>query len=175
MDFEDFLDPYRPLWNELEVLRAIFDPDQPERIIAQFTPVLRNLYEDDRDIYGDDQPQGLAGWVLRFFDRVAELSTAVPTPEELGRAPVLHSWCAVRLGSSPFLIGQSTGHPLLRWGARTRTSVLCQIARDLTWARTWNRYYSLSEHAPQTLYKMQADGVVAPAVELIRLDGGSLH
>lgn len=175
MDFDDFLDPYRPLWNELEVLRALFDSVHPDRTIAQFTPVFRNLYEDDRDIYGDDQPQDLAGRVLRFFDRVAELSTAVPTPEELGRVPVLHQWCPVRLGTSPFLLGQSTGHPLLRWGARTRTSVLMQLSPDLTWARTWNRYYALSEHAPETLYKMQADGVVAPAVELIRPDGGSLH
>lgn len=170
MDFDDFLDPYRPLWGELEVLRALFDPAHPERIIAQFTPIFRNLYEDDRDLDGDDQPQDLAGRVRRFLDRVGHLSTAVPTHEELDGAPTLHGWCAVSLGSSPFLLGQSTGHPHLRWGARTRTSVLCQIARDLTWARTWNRYYSLSEYAPQTLYKMQADGVVSPAVELIRFD-----
>lgn len=175
MDFDDFVDPFRPLWDELEILRALFDEKEPERLIGQFTPCFRNLFEDDRDLYGDDQPQDLAGRVLRFFDRVAELSTAVPTPEELGRAPVLHQWCPVRLGTSPFLLGQSTGHPLLRWGARTRTSVLMQLSPDLTWARTWNRYYALSEHAPETLYKMQADGVVAPAVELIRPDGGSLH
>ena len=170
MDFDDFLDPYRPLWDELEVLRALFDEAEPERTIAQFMPVFRNLYEDDRNIYGDDQPQGLAGRVQRFLDRVAQLSTAVPTPEELDRAPVLHGWCAVRLDTSPFLLGQSTGHPYLRWGARTRTSVLLQVARDLSWGRTWNRYYSLSEYAPQTLYKMQADGVVSPTVELIPFD-----
>jgi hypothetical protein len=175
MDFDDFLDPYRPLWGELEVLRALFDPAHPQRIIAQFTPVFRSLYEDDSDIYGDDQPQGLTGRVQRFLDRVAQLSTAVPIQAELDQAPVLYGWCAVRLDTSPFLLGKSTGHPLLRWGARTRTSVLCQIARDLTWARTWNRYYALSEHAPETLYKMQADGVISSAVELIRLDRGPLH
>jgi hypothetical protein len=171
MDFDDFLDPYRPLWNELEVLRALFDSVHPDRTIAQFTPVFRNLYEDDRDIYGDDQPQDLAGRVLRFFDRVAELSTAVPTPEELGRAPVLHRWCAARLGSSPFLLGHVEGHPILRWRARAHTSVLFQIAPDHSWARTWNRYYLLADHTPETLFRMQADGVVSPAVELIRFDG----
>ena len=45
-----------------------------------------------------------------------------------------------------------------------------QLSPDLTWARTWNRYYLLSEHAPETLYTMQADGVVSPAVEPIRFD-----
>lgn len=168
MDFDDFLDPYRPLWDELEVLRALFDPAHPERTIARFTLVFRNLYEDDRaDLYADDQPEVLADRVRHFLDRVGNLSSTAPSQEELDRAPVLHQWCAVRLGTSPFLIGQSTGHPRLRWGARTRTSVLLQIARDLSWGRTWNRYYKLSEYAPQTLYKMQADGVVSPAVELI--------
>jgi hypothetical protein len=170
MDFDDFPDPYRPLFAEVEVLRALFDEAEPERLIGQFTPVFRNLYEDDRDLYGDDQPQDLAGRVRRFLDRVSHLSTAAPPPEELDRAPTLHSWCAVRLGSSPFLLGQSTNHPHLRWGARTRTSVLCQVGRDFTWARTWNRYYALCEHAPETLYKMQGDGVVSPAVELIQFD-----
>ena len=170
MDFDDFLDPCRPLWGELEVLRALFDEAEPERLIGQFTPCFRNLFEDDRDLYGNDQPQDLAGRVRRFLDRVGHLSTAVPTHEELDRAPTLHGWCAVSLGSSPFLLGQSTGHPHLRWGARTRTSVLCQIARDFSWGRTWNRYYLLADHTPETLFRMQADGVVSPAVELIRFD-----
>ena len=171
MDFDDFIDPYRPLWDDLEVLRVLFDPAHPERTIAQFTSVFKNLYEDERaDLCADDQPQGLAGRVQRFLDRVAQRSTAVPTLDELDRAPILHQWCAVRLNTTPFLIGRSTGHPLLRWGARTRTSVLCQISRDLTSAVTWNRYYALSEHAPETLYKMQVDGLVSPAVELIHFE-----
>lgn len=167
MDFDDFPDPYQPLWGELEVLRALFDEAEPERLIGQFTPCFKNLFEDDRDLYGNDQPQDLAGRVRHFLDRVGNLSSTAPSQEELDRAPVLHGWCAVRLGSSPFMLGQCTGHPLLRWGARTRTSVLIRIAPDQSWARTWNRYYALSEHAPQVLYKMQADGVVSPAVELI--------
>lgn len=168
MDFDDFLDPYRPLFNEVEILLALFDEEEPEQLIGQFTPVFRNLYEDDRDdLYSGEQPKDLAGRVRRFLNRVRSLSSTAPSQEDLGRAPVLHQWCPVRLGTSPFLLGQSTGHPLLRWGARTRTSVLMQLSSDLTWARTWNRYYALSEHVPETLYKMQADGVVSPAVELI--------
>ena len=168
MNFDDFLNPYYPLLDEVEVLNALYHAAELERLIKLFTPVFRNLFEDDRgDLYGDDQPVDLAGRVRRFLNRVKHLSSASPTPQELGQAPILNQWCAVRLGSSPFLLGQSTGHPLLRWGARTRTSVLIRIAPDQSWARTWNRYYALSEYVAETLFKMQADGVVSPAVELI--------
>lgn len=171
MDFDDFLDPYRPLWHELEVLRALFDPAHPERIIAQFTPVFKNLYEDDRaDLYADDQPQDLAGRVRRFLDRIGHLSTAVPTADELNQAPILNRWCAARLGSSPFCLGHVTGHPTLRWGARAHTSVLFQVAQDHSWARTWNRFYSLADYMQETLFAMQADGKIPTAVELIRFD-----
>lgn len=170
MDFDDFLNPHRPLLDEVEVLNALYDAAEPERLIKQFTPVFRNLFEDDRDLYENDQPQDLAGQVRRFLDRVCHLSTAEPAPEELDRAPVLHGWCAVRMGTSPFLLGQSTGHPILRWGARTRTSVLMQISLDHSWARTWNRYYSLSEYNRETLFAMQADGKIPPAVELIPIN-----
>jgi len=176
MDFDDFLDPHRPLLDELEVLRALFDPAYPERIIAQFTPVFRNLYEDDRDdLYADDQPDDLAGRVGRFLDRVRHLSTAVPTQEELDQAPTLHRWCGARLGCSPFLLGYVTGHPILRWGARAHTSVLLQVSPHLGWARTWNRFYVLGELTPATLFSFQADGKIPPAVELIRFDDHRLH
>jgi len=88
---------------------------------------------------------------------------------------VLHGWCAAALGSTPFLLGQVSGHPLLRWGAQTRTSPLFQIAPDHSWARTWNRYYALDGYTPELLFKLQADGVVAPDVKLIRLDDSSLN
>jgi len=170
MDFDDFLNPYRPLLDEVEVLNALYDAAEPERLIKQFTPVFRNLFEDDRgDLYGNDRPQDLAGRVRRFLDRVDHLSTAVPNPEELGQAPILHRWCAVRLGSSPFLIGHVTGHPILRWRARAHTSVLFQVAPDLGWARTWSRFYSLADYTPETLFSFQADGKLPPAVEPIRL------
>jgi hypothetical protein len=168
MDFDDFPDPYQPLWGELDVLRALFDPAHPERIIAQFTPVFKNLYEDDRaDLYADDQPQDLAGRVRRFLDRIGHLSTAVPTADELNQAPILHRWCAARLGSSTFLLGHVAGHPKLKWGARIHTSVLCRLAPDQSWARSWNRYYALSDYTPETMFQMQEDGKISAAVELI--------
>jgi hypothetical protein len=160
----------------VEVFRTLFDPVHPERIVAHFTPVFTNLFEDDRnELYGDDQPLDKAGRVRRFLDRVKQLSSVSPTPQELNQAPTLHRWCAARLGSSPFLLGHVEGHPILRWGARAHTSVLFQIAPDHSWARTWNRYYCLADHMPETLLRMQADGKIPPAVELLRLDPGPLH
>lgn len=117
-----------------------------------------------------DLPLDQAGRVRRFLDRVKDLSSMVPTQEELDRAPILHRWCAARLASSPFLLGHVEGHPILRSGARAHTSVLFQVAPDLGWARTWNRYYTLADHTPETLFAFQADGKVPPAVELIWFD-----
>lgn len=171
MDFDDFLDPHRPFADEVDTLIALHDDASPGWTLRQFTPVFRNLYEDDRDeLYGDDQPLDQAGRVRRFLDRVKQLSSASPTQQELDRAPTLHRWCAARLGSSPFLLGHVEGHPILRWGARAHTSVLFQIAPDHSWARTWNRFYSLADYTHETLFRMQADGKIPPTVELIRFD-----
>lgn len=169
MDFDDFLDPYKPFADEVDTLIALFHEESPEWTLTQFAPVFMHLFEDDRDsLYAADQPKDLAGRVRRFLDRVKHLSSTVPSQEELDRAPVLHRWCAARLGSSPFLLGHVKGHPILRWGARAHTSVLFQVAPDLGWARTWNRYYTLADHTPETLFAFQADGKVPPAVEPIR-------
>ncbi|WP_375264215.1 DUF6634 family protein, partial [Palleronia sp.] len=113
--------------------------------------------------------------VRRFLEHVDRLGSVPPTQEELDRAPVLDGWCAAVLGSTPFLLGQSTGHPRLRCGARTRTSPLIRIGPDRSWARTWNRFYVLDGYSPKTLFKMQADGVVAPDVTPIEVDPGPLH
>lgn len=171
MDFDDYIDPHQPFGDEVDTLLALFHEDSPNWTVQQFTPVFMNLFEDDRaDLYAGDQPKDLAGRVRRFLDRVKQLSSASPTQQELDRAPTLHRWCGARLGSSPFLLGHVTGHPILRWGARAHTSVLFQVAPDLGWARTWNRYYTLADHTPETLFAFQADGKVPPAVELIWFD-----
>lgn len=175
MDFDDFLDPYRPLADEVQVLRALFDETEPERLIGQLTPCLRNLFEDYLERHLNQPPSEQERYVGQFLEHAERLSSIPPTLAELDRAPVLHGWCAALLGSTPFLLGKATRHPLLRQGARTRTSPFFQIAPDHAWARTWNRYYALSGYTPDLLFKLQADGVIAPDVQLIRLDRSSLH
>jgi len=175
MDFDDFLDPYRPLADEVQVLRALFDETEPGRLIGQFTPCLCNLFEDYMDRHVDQPHSEQERYVGQFLEHAVRLSSFPPTQAELDRAPVLHGWCAAVLGSTPFLLGQATGHPILRWGARTRTSPLFRIAADRKWARTWNRFYHLEGYLPEALFKMQADGVIAPDVELIRLDQSLLQ
>jgi len=170
MDFDDFLDPHRPFADEVDTLIALHDDASPEWTLKQFTPVFLNLFDDWANLYSNDPPKDLAGRVRRFLDRVKQLSSASPSPQELDQAPILHRWCGARLGSSPFLLGYVTGHPTLRWGARAHTSVLFQVAPTLEWARTWNRYYCLADHMPETLLSFQADVKIPAAVELIRFD-----
>jgi hypothetical protein len=175
MDFGDFIDPYHPLADETETLKALCDAANPGRTILSFSACFRNLFEDYVDRYLNRPASEQERYVHQFLEHAERLSSVPPTPAELDRAPVLHGWCAAVLGSTPFLLGQCTGHPHLRWGARTRTSPLFRIAPDHSWARSWNRFYVLDGYTPEILFKMQADGVIAPDVELIRLDQGLLQ
>jgi hypothetical protein len=47
---------------------------------------------------------------------------------------------------------------------------MLQVSPDFGWARTWNRYYSLADYTPETLFSFQADGKIPPAVEPIWFD-----
>jgi len=147
----------------------------PDWTLKQFTPCFQNLFEDYVDRHLNRPASEQERYVSQFLEHADRLSSVPPTQVELDQAPVLHGWCAAALGSTPFLLGQVSGHPLLRWGARTRTSPLFQIASDHSWARTWNRFYVLDGYTPEVLFKLQADGVIAADVQLVRVDGGSLH
>tara|TARA_R110000787_G_scaffold42992_1_gene105479 strand:+ start:528 stop:1055 length:528 start_codon:yes stop_codon:yes gene_type:complete len=175
MEFGDFIDPYHPLADEAETLIALYDAANPGRTILSFTACFQNVFEDYVDRHLNRPVSEQERYVARFLEHAERLSSVPPTQAELDQVPVLQGWCAAALGSTPFLLGQVSGHPLLRWGARTRTSPLFQIAPDHSWARTWNRYYKLDGYKEEVLFRMQADGVVASAVELIRLDRGPLH
>lgn len=170
MDFDDYIDPYRPFGDEVDTLIALHDDASPDWTLKQFTPCFRHLLEDYVERYLSLPVSEQEKHVRQFLEYTAQLGSVSPTPVELDQAPVLHGWCAALLGSTPFLLGRSTGHPHLRWGARTRTSPLFQIAPDRSWARSWNRFYALDGYASEVLFQMQADGVVSPAVQLIRFD-----
>jgi len=167
MEFGDFIDPYHPLADEAETLRALYDAANPGRTILSFSACFRSLFEDYVDRHLNRPASEQERYVSQFLEHTVQLGSVPPTETELGRAPMLHGWCAATLGSTPFLLGRVSGHPVLRWGARTRTSPLFQLAPDHSWARTWNRYYTLDGYASEILFQMQGDGVVSPAVELI--------
>lgn len=175
MDFDDYIDPYRPFGDEVDTLLALFHEDSPDWTLKQFTPSFRHLLEDYVERHLGRPASEREKHVREFLEHTAQLGSVPPTQAELDQAPVLHGWCAARLMSTPFLLGRSTGHPHLRWGARTRTSPLFQLAPDHAWARTWNRFYALDGYTPEVLFRMQADGVVASDVQLVRLEESSLH
>ncbi len=175
MDFDDYIDPYRPFGDEVDTLLALFHEDSPDWTVQQLTPCFRHLLEDYVERLLNRPASEREKHVHQFLERAAQLGSVPPTQAELDQAPVLHGWCVGMLGSTPFLLGRSTGHPHLRWGARTRTSPLFQLAPDHAWARTWNRYYALDGYTPEILFQMQADGVVAADVQLVRVVGSSLH
>ena len=93
-----------------------------------------------------------------FCAHAHELSVKVPDAAALAAAPILDRWCALREEELCYLIGCVSGHPLVRNGARCRTSNVFCIAPDAGWARTWNRFYRLGMPDPLFFLELQRDG-----------------
>lgn len=168
MDFRDFLDPHRPYKDEVDTLRALFSDAAPDQTIRQFTPVLRDLFRMFTARYPDRAFSTRVDLVREYLDHLNRLHVMQPTQAQLNKAPKLDRWCAVFYGDAPLLLGRVTGHPVLREGARARTSPLFQIAPDRSWARTRSRVYELRDHFPGTLHERKSDRVIPADVRLIR-------
>ena len=73
-------------------------------------------------------------------------------PEELAgvEPPILDRW-APALGTNVYLVGLSTGHPILIGENRLiSTSELMLVSDDQTWARTLSRWYRLGREVSRT-------------------------
>lgn len=80
--------------------------------------------------------------------RSLKLAMLGPSSDDLDHAPTLSHWIAIRdiqFGGA-VLVGTPGGHPKLQC-AMIKTSRLCGIAADQTWARTTSRWYSLEPQA----------------------------
>jgi len=67
-----------------------------------------------------------------------------PSSDDIRQAPTLSPWIAisdVQCGGV-ILVGMQTGHPTIS-GALINSSRVCGMAHDLSWARTFSRWYRL--------------------------------
>ena len=95
----------------------------------------------------DDLPE-IAAQARRLADALDRLAKdGRPAPLDLIDAPVIDAWRPARR-MAPALIGQVTGHPLLRSDKPKVTSELFALDRDGHWARTWSRWYRLAALLP---------------------------
>ncbi|OWX98644.1 DUF6634 family protein [Thioclava sp. IC9] len=108
-------------------------------------------------------------WVLVLSNQAPAIGDRVATGE-LSAAPLLDSWCAIVEGAVPLLVGQVSGHPHLREGARVRTSPLMNLQPKAGWARSCNRFYRLGLHDPSFLKTLQEDGRLSASAKLLRAD-----
>ena len=158
-------------------LRKSFD----EFMMGQGTPIIDGktcVWQHDWDLF-------IGRETTRHFRKMRIASLILgqdgPGPGDLDGAPVLSDWVMVRdpqMGL-PILVGTPSGHPTCI-GPITRTSVLCGIDPDLTWARTQSRWYKLgpmsSFEALSTAYPTKFRGAagfvltVAEAQALIQDD-----
>lgn len=101
---------------------------------------------------GNPQHESLAELAERLSALASDLRAIArgQLPEELleGSAPILNQWSpAVR--PSVCLEGLVGGHPVLVGHSRAiRTSELWYLDAEAGWARTYSRWYRLSQRAP---------------------------
>ena len=82
---------------------------------------------------------------LSMTEESAELGRIGPSAEDLAKAPMLDNWVACSYGLySAHLLGTPIGHPV-RSSLFVKTSFLCAIDPDGTWARTISRWYRLGK------------------------------
>ncbi|SFN22355.1 hypothetical protein SAMN05216224_10324 [Thioclava dalianensis] len=106
--------------------------------------------------------------VVNFEDWIVSLSTCNPSIEDLADGPLLLRWCPIKENGAPLLVGQVSGHPHLREGARVQTSPLMNLQPTESWARSCNRFYNLGERDDGFLAELRKDGRLAPNAQ--RLD-----
>ena len=104
---------------------------------------------------------------LARLEALVEKAKLDPTPEELFDAPTLGHW---RIIENPFgftvLEGNVAAHPVLRGdlrGLSIYTSPLLRLELGLGWARTFSRFYRLSEPKPGRI--LLSDEDLARAIE----------
>lgn len=94
--------------------------------------------------------QLIAILMTRMARRSLELGKRGPTADDLGNAPMLSPWIAIKdlQCGGAILVGLQIGHPFLQ-GRLINTSRLCGIDNDKTWARTASRWFRLAEQATE--------------------------
>ena len=100
-------------------------------------------------LYPGDDPQRALLTACSLAADLQRIADGGPSPADLRAAPLLDYW---RLAHrpEPALIGLVHGHPLLRDGRTTLTSLAVVLDADAGWARTWSRYYRLGRPADLT-------------------------
>ncbi|MEJ6404079.1 DUF6634 family protein [Yoonia sp. 2307UL14-13] len=103
--------------------------------------------------------------------RSLELAVIGPSKRDIVQAPVLTGWVSIRseYGIWAHLVGEVDGHPA-SIGPMIRTSPLCGLDRDFSWARTVSRCYRLEDRStPEDFHRKwgsKADGISAMAIEV---------
>ena len=112
--------------------------------------------------------QLIAILMTRMTRRSLELGKRGPTPDDLGNAPMLSPWIAIKdpQCGGAILVGLQTGHPFLK-GRLINSSRLCGIDINKTWARTASRWYRLDEQATEDDLGEQLGGKVAALKHLM--------
>jgi len=162
--------PHHPMRHLISTVAENLLRDDPEyeNSSAALPPVIRRMYQEFLRFpeHGSTAPR-----LVDFLHYIKRLDAICPSDRDLDEAPELGRWALVRRPASEFcqLTGYAAAHPRFEWGAPIVTSSVFQVDREFRWARTWSRFYLLSEFAPPTLRRMQAGGLINSDAELVDL------
>lgn len=161
-------DPYHPMRHLISTVAETLLRDDPEyeESPAALPPVIRRMYQELLRFpeHGSRTPS-----LVDLLHHLKQLDASYPSEGDLEGAPELCRWALVRRPASEFcqLTGYAAAHPRFEWGAPIVTSSVFRVDREFRWARTWSRFYLLSEYAPPTLRRMQAGGLISSDAELV--------
>jgi hypothetical protein len=100
------------------------------------------MTDDDEIDPGAATPDERAREAYRVLDLLS--SGYTPHESDLAGAPFIENWVMIHVGNGVVvLIGDVTGHPILKSYKPKMTSALLAIDEDAGWARTYSRYYRL--------------------------------
>lgn len=158
-------DLYRPLKNYVDQLMQVKQSDidaahDIDMIIPHELTVLFNHF------CRSQREQTLAANFGLFTEHLAALDSI--EFDENDDAPSLHGWSLAQHPTSLCsALGYTVEHPRLRYGSPVVTSVVCRIACDHKWIRTWNRFYTLEEYDASTFEVFKARGLLNSDVTLM--------
>ncbi|WP_372921563.1 DUF6634 family protein [Roseovarius sp.] len=165
--------PFQPLLKYLTELKRLLEDDELCPDYALEKVGLRRLFSQWQQTGCKRKCSRNSETVIFFCNNLLELSMMEPDPTIIWCAPLLNSWCAITSEDYVRLLGRVSGHPRLREHARIRTSPLLHLSSDRSWARSYNRFYTLGQHDTSMFFRVISDGLIPSSTNLIEIGEGS--
>lgn len=164
-------DPHHPMRHLISSTAEALLRDDPdyEESSAVLPPVFRRMYQE---FLRFPEQGSRTSRLVDFLHYIRVLDAIYPSESDLEEAPEICRWSLLRRPASAFcqLTGYVIAHPQFDWGVPVVTSTVFRIDTELKWARTWSRFYLLTEYDPGTFKRMQSNGLISTDAEQVKIN-----